>query len=138
MGKQLRQSQHTYIFSINGALLQYIALFHIKPHTMDDLAGQLMINTLFIAFNIISIISFLENGKRGAWLVNNMFYIIDNRVISDHNVSNCDSQYIFTNNFENELWHFENVITTCTTYTSFELNRNSKMWSIQLSRYTYL
>ena len=30
---------------------------------MDDLAGQLMINTLFIAFNIISIISFLENEK---------------------------------------------------------------------------
>ena len=58
---------------------------------MDDLAGQLMINTLFIAFNIISIISFLENGKRDACLVNNMFYIIDNRVISDHNVSNCDS-----------------------------------------------
>ena len=71
---------------------------------MDDLAGQLMINTLFIAFNIISIISFLENGKRGACLVNNMFYIIDDRVISDHNVSNYDSYYIFANNFKNEFY----------------------------------
>ena len=33
-----------------------------------------------------------------------MFYIIDDRVISDHNVSNYDSYYIFANNFENEFY----------------------------------
>ena len=89
---------------------------------MDDSAGQLMINT-FIALNIITIttISFLENGKGCLHLVN-MSYIINNRVISDHNGANWFQNAVmgttFANNFGlNFIWHFENVVTlTCKYY----------------------